>query len=66
MDICAVTDSAYLLGGAEAGCARQSSRDLRRVLVNAVRACECRGVAVTYRKVRADTERRDYAEVAQR
>ena len=65
--ICIVAaDSAYLLGGAQAGCQRQSNRDVWKAMSQQVSSCAGRGVEVTYRKVRARTERRLFAEVAQR
>ena len=63
--ICVVTDSAYLMGGASAGCVRQSNPDLWKALAAQGRSCSERGVAVSYRKVRAHTERRQYQEVTQ-
>ena len=63
--ICVVTDSAYLMGGASAGCVRQSNPDLLKALAAQGRSCSERGVAVSYRKVRAHTERRRYQEVTQ-
>ena len=63
--ICVVADSAYLIGGASAGCVRQSNPDLWKALAVQERSCSERGVAVSYRKVRAHTERRQYQEATQ-
>ena len=43
--ICVVTDSAYLVGGAQAEFGRQTNKDVWAALARAVRACDVAGCA---------------------
>ena len=58
-----VSDSAYVAGGVAAGYCRQSNKDLWKMLRNGVARLEQGGAKVTFVKVKAHTERREYIEL---